>query len=60
MRLTLQTTDREITLNGVSVRLYTGETEDGTPCKALISTMGVPTATPQRVDCRGFILDMVA
>jgi len=41
MKVTLEPTDRTVTLNGVPARIWQGTTEHGIPCHAYITRIGV-------------------
>lgn len=41
MKITLESTDKIVTLNGVPARIWQGTTESGVPCHAYITRVGV-------------------
>lgn len=41
MKITLESTDKIVTLNGVPARLWQGTTEAGVPCHAFITHIAV-------------------
>lgn len=41
MKVTLESTDQIVELNGVPARIWEGATENGIPCHALITRIGV-------------------
>lgn len=41
MKITLESTDKIVALNGAPARIWQGHTESGVPCHAYISLIGV-------------------
>ncbi|HLK38813.1 MAG TPA: hypothetical protein VKU41_18755 [Polyangiaceae bacterium] len=41
MKVTLESTDKVVTLDGVPARVWQGHTERGVPCHAFIALVGV-------------------
>lgn len=46
MKVTLESTDRLISVNGVPGRIWQGDTDSGIPVVALISLVGVRNGNP--------------